>query len=281
VSTGLPWVYDAERYDRIATARVAEQQSMLDYQHATTCRMQMLQIDLDDPDAKPCGRCDVCAGAWYPTGIDGDAASSASTSLDRVGVEIDPRAQWPTGADRAGVPVKGKIAEGERVEPGRALARLTDLGWGTTLREVFAVSAPDAPLSKNLLDGVVRVLREWPWAERPVGVVALPSTSRPLLVGSLAEAISTVGRLPLLGSLSSTRPSAGRGQGGNSVYRLADVWQSFEVGPELAAALGTVSGPVLLVDDLVDSRWTATVAGRELRRAGASAVLPFALAVVG
>jgi ATP-dependent DNA helicase RecQ len=281
VSTGKPWVYDAERYDRIAAARVAEQESMLAFERGETCRMQMLQVDLDDPAAEPCGRCDVCAGAWYPTDIAGEAATSAASTLDRVGVEIDPRAQWPTGADRAGVAVKGKIPEGERVEPGRALARLTDLGWGNTLREVFAANAPDAPLSKHLLDGVVRVLKEWPWAERPVGVVAMPSTSRPQLVGSLAEAISTVGRLPLLGTLGSARPSAGRGQGGNSVYRLADVWQSFEVGPELGAALAEVAGPVLLVDDLVDSRWTLTVAGRELRRAGAPAVLPFALAVVG
>ncbi|MGY3263027.1 RecQ family ATP-dependent DNA helicase [Frigoribacterium sp. 2355] len=281
VSTGEPWVYDAERYDRIAAARVAEQESMLAFERGETCRMQMLQVDLDDPAAEPCGRCDVCAGTWYPTDIAGEAATSAASTLDRVGVEIDPRAQWPTGADRAGVAVKGKIPEGERVEPGRALARLTDLGWGNTLREVFAANAPDASLSKHLLDGVVRVLKEWPWAERPVGVVAMPSTSRPQLVGSLAEAISTVGRLPLLGTLGSARPSAGRGQGGNSVYRLADVWQSFEVGPELAAALADVSGPVLLVDDLVDSRWTITVAGRDLRRAGAPAVLPFALAVVG
>jgi ATP-dependent DNA helicase RecQ len=35
---------------------------------------------------------------------------------------------------------------------------------------------------------------------------------------------------------------------------------------------------VLLVDDLVDSRWTVTVAARALRFAGADAVLPFALA---
>jgi len=113
--------------------------------------------------------------------------------------------------------------------------------------------------------------------------VSMPSASRPQLVGSLAEAISTVGRLPLLGSLTPTRPSVGRGSGGggNSVYRLADVWQAVEVGPELAAALAQVSGPVLLVDDLVDSRWTMTTAGRELRRAGASAVLPFSLGVVG
>ena len=52
----------------------------------------------------------------------------------------------------------------------------------------------------------------------------------------------------------------------------------FAVPPALAAQLGTLDGPVLLVDDLVDSRWTLTVAGRLLRQAGAPAVLPFALA---
>lgn len=38
---------------------------------------------------------------------------------------------------------------------------------------------------------------------------------------------------------------------------------------------------MLLVDDEIDSRWTMTVAGRVLRRAGAGAVLPFALAQLG
>ena len=38
---------------------------------------------------------------------------------------------------------------------------------------------------------------------------------------------------------------------------------------------------LLLVDDLVDSRWTMTVAGRLLRLAGAKEVLPLALASVG
>jgi ATP-dependent DNA helicase RecQ len=49
---------------------------------------------------------------------------------------------------------------------------------------------------------------------------------------------------------------------------------------ELRARLAELgAAPVLLVDDLADSRWTLTVAGRELRRAGAGSVLPFALAL--
>ena len=40
-----------------------------------------------------------------------------------------------------------------------------------------------------------------------------------------------------------------------------------------------LNAPVLLVDDLVDSGWTMSLAGRALRRAGAEGVLPLALAV--
>jgi ATP-dependent DNA helicase RecQ len=38
---------------------------------------------------------------------------------------------------------------------------------------------------------------------------------------------------------------------------------------------------VLLVDDYVDSGWTMALVARELRQAGASGVLPLALALAG
>ncbi|OIH97394.1 recombinase RecQ [Curtobacterium sp. MCBA15_001] len=280
VSTGQPWSYDAARYERVAAARAAEASSMLEYESTSACRMQLLQQDLDDPSAEPCGRCDNCAGVWYPTEVPGAAAAGASSALDQVGVEIAPRAQWPSGMSALDVPVKGKLPAGEVVAPGRAVARLTDLGWGGPLRALFAPGVPDAPVSRELLDGCIRALRDWPWEERPTGVVAMTSRSRPQLVESLAAALSSIGKLQFLGTLERAG-GVPRGDGAtNSAYRLAGVWDSFVVGPSLGAALREHEGPVLLVDDLVDSRWTMTVAGRELRRAGASAVLPFALATV-
>ncbi|WEO76271.1 DEAD/DEAH box helicase [Cryobacterium sp. SO2] len=279
IATGQPWVYDSERYERIGAARVAEQNAMLDYERITGCRMEFLQRALDDDTAVPCGRCDNCTAPWYPTDVRADAASTAASALDRVGVALEPRAQWPTGADRLGVSAKGRIDPGERVLPGRALARLTDLGWGNSLRDVFAPNTPDAPASAAMLAACVRVLAEWGWAERPVGVVAMPSRSHPLLVASVAAELSRVGRLPQLGTLSLVGAGPTGETGGNSAYRLSSVWGAFEVGQELAANLAATTGPVLLVDDLGDSRWTLTVAGRLLRRAGAPAVLPFTLAL--
>lgn len=285
VSTGEPWTYDAERYSRIAAERVAEQQHMIDYETTTSCRMEFLQRTLDDETAAPCGRCDNCAGAWYPSDIAADAAASAASSLDRVGVVIEPRAQWPTGADRLGLPVKGRIAVDERPAEGRALARLTDLGWGGTLRELFAPGAPDAPASPALIAACVRVLAEWGWDERPAAIVTMPSRRHPLLIESVAAGLSQAGRLPHLGSLEYLNGGPEGEPGGNSAYRLASVWGRIGVpdvlADDLAGLAATKPGsPVMLIDDMVDSRWTITVASRALRQAGAAGVLPFALAVV-
>jgi len=276
VATGEPWTYDAERYERIAAERVAEQQHMIEYEQTDGCRMEFLQRSLDDDTAAPCGRCDNCAGVWFPTEIGAGASTQAAESLDRVGVPIEPRRAWPTGADRLHVPVKGRIAADEQASEGRALARLTDLGWGNTLRELFASGAPDAPVTPQLLQACVRVLAGWGWAERPVAVVAMPSRSRPQLVDSLGRGIADVGRLPYLGALEPVGGGPSGQSGGNSVFRLAGLWDRLS-----AEHLDVPAGPVLLVDDLVDSRWTMTIAARVLRQAGATDVLPLVLAMRG
>jgi ATP-dependent DNA helicase RecQ len=286
VATGVPWTYDAKRYERISAARAAEQQSMLDYETTSGCRMEFLQRALDDDTAMPCGRCDRCAGTWFATEIGVDATAAAAASLDRVGVAVEPRAQWPRGMDRLGIDVRGNIPIAERTEPGRALARLTDLGWGGTLRELFAPDSLDARASPALISACVRVLADWSWQERPVAVVSMPSRRHPLLIASVAEGIAAAGKLPYFGALDLIGGGPLGEPGGNSAYRLAGVWQRFAAadliltaGRDPAAGFDLTSGPVLLVDDLADSRWTLTVAGRELRRAGTPAVLPFVLAL--
>ena len=274
IATGAPWTYDEERYSRIAAERTAEQQRMLEYERSESCRMAFLQSALDDDTAAPCGRCDVCAGVWYPTQVSAAEGEAAGAALDRVGVPIEPRLQWPTGVAKLGVAVKGRIPADEQAAEGRALARLTDLGWGGTLRRLFAEGAADAPVTQEVLAACVRVLAEWGWAQRPVAVASVPSRTRPQLVASFARGIAEVGRLTYLGELGWTGGGPSGRSGGNSAFRLAGVWDAFR-----AAHLSVPPGPVLLVDDIADSRWTLTVAARELRRAGATEVLPFALAL--
>jgi predicted amidophosphoribosyltransferase len=100
------------------------------------------------------------------------------------------------------------------------------------------------------------------------------TTSAPTTVGS---APSPPGCPP--GSLCWRRPR--RPTRGNSAQRLRQVHDAFRLPAELSAAVADSRGPILLVDDSVDSGWTMTVAARLLRQAGADAVLPFALALTG
>lgn len=276
-STGQPWTYDAERYERVTAARVREQDLMVGYERTSECRMAFLQESLDDESAAPCGRCDSCAGVWFPTDIPDVAVTTARGRLERAGVELESRAQWPSGMDRLGVPVRGKISPDEAMETGRAVARLTDLGWGQQLRSLLR--APDAAVPGELLRACVPILRDWGWAQRPVAVAMVPSRTRPLLVESLARGIAEMGRMQWLGALDAVDGGPVGEAGGNSAFRLAGVWGRLEVGAEQASGLRGLDGPVLLVDDLASSRWTLTVAAAALRRAGASGVLPFVLAL--
>ncbi|HET7279076.1 MAG TPA: RecQ family ATP-dependent DNA helicase [Dermatophilaceae bacterium] len=277
-ATGVPWTYDAERYARVSAARAHEQSLMLRYETGDTCRMAFLQESLDDPTAAPCGRCDACAGPWFPTDIPAAAVTTARGRLERAGSDVEPRVQWPTGMERLGVPVRGKIPADAALLPGRALARLSDLGWGQALRRLLRDDAPAAP---EVLRACVGVLAQWGWADRPTGVVAIPSRRHPQLVSSVAQGLAEIGRLPFLGWLDLVDGGPVGEPGGNSAFRLAGVWGRIEAGDALAKTLGRDGGPVLLVDDRVSSRWTMTVAGQALRRAGADAVLPFALAIDG
>lgn len=282
IATGEPWTYDAARLRRVAAARTAEQAAMREYATTDGCRLRYLRECLDDAGATDCGRCDRCAAPTFATELSEDTLRVAEAFLGRSGVEIAPKKLWPTGLAAVDVPLRGRIALPEQALPGRAVGRLTDLGWGGRLRELVGPDTADVEAPDDVAAAVVEVLREWahgtdPWPRRPVGVVAVGSRHT-RLVASLAGRIAAVGRMPLLGTVA---VAAGGGARGNSAQRVRALYDSVTLSSELTGALAGLAGPVLLVDDFVDSGWTMTMVARELRRAGAPEVLPLALAVAG
>ncbi|MEU1917780.1 RecQ family ATP-dependent DNA helicase [Streptomyces massasporeus] len=292
IATGQPWTYDAERYAWVARQRETEQQAMRAYASATDCRMEFLQRQLDDEAAKPCGRCDNCAGPRFAADTSEEALDAARVDLGRAGVEVEPRRMWPTGLPAIGVDLKGRIPAGEQAASGRALGRLSDIGWGNRLRPMLAPQAPDGPVPDDVAKAVVDVLADWAkgpggWAPgapesgpRPAGVVTVASRTRPQLINSLGARIAEIGRLPLLGAVEYTG-DAFSGSRSNSAQRLKALDGALAVPPALASALTEAQGPVLLVDDYTETGWTLAVAARMLRRSGAQGVLPLVLAVQG
>lgn len=271
VATGRPWTYDADRYGRLEVAREAEQQAMLEYERTDECRMTFLRRQLDDPgldgDSR-CGRCDNCAGPKYSADVAAETIADTRQRLERPGIDLPPRKQWPTGMAKLGISLSGKIADGP--EPGRVLGRLSDLGWGQRLRALL--DGPDAPVPDAIVDACIKVLAAWDWTERPAAVMCVESPTHPLLMRSLTGRLAQVGRLSDLGVLHE-RPGHPPVSAANSAYRvagLADAWEA----PDLSG----LDRPVLLLDAVTDTGWTLTMAARTLHRAGAPSVLPFALA---
>ncbi|MCF2573372.1 RecQ family ATP-dependent DNA helicase [Brevibacterium sp. UCMA 11754] len=275
ISTGRGWTYDQERYEKVAAVRAAEAQAMLDYESTGECRMEFLIRQLDDPDPTPCGRCDNCAGTWWSAEISDENRQATAGTLHRVGLPIDPRSTWPSGMANIGVPLKGRIPAGELAAEGRAIARLSDLGQGQTLRSFLAPDAPDAEVPAQIGKWCLEVLAQWDWEIRPEVVISVPSARRPTTVRSLAANLASAGRLIDGGELLQVHDHGSPEV--NSAFRVKDLYDAFVVPPEVEEAVAGKA--VLLVDDEVVSRWTMAIGARLLRQAGATAVLPFALAL--
>ncbi len=269
-ATGQEWAYDEERYRRVAEAREREQQAMLAYLDTDGCRMEFLRAQLDDPAAEPCGRCDNCGGLALSADVSEAAIEEAGARLARPGVVLEPRKMWPTALATLGIDLKGKIADG--AEEGRAVARLTDLGHGQSLRALLA--GDDGPPPVPLVRAVIELLGDW---RPPVeAVVAVESATRPTLTRELAEGIARHLGVPVTARWAIVDPDVDPGRGAaNSAQRVAAVGRRHALQGEVPA------GPVLLVDDQVVTGWSVTLAARAVRAAGATEVRPLVLALSG
>ncbi|TYL55543.1 RecQ family ATP-dependent DNA helicase [Nocardioides sp. BGMRC 2183] len=288
-ATGQEWVYDEERYRRVAQARAAEQQAMLDYLATDECRMAYLRRQLDDPEvlADPgwtCGRCDRCGGLELDLETSAEAVSAAADRLARPGVPLQPRKLWPTGLPTIGVDLKGRI--NPPLEEGRAIARLTDLGHGAALRELFAADysehaegrVKDGPVPDSLARAMVTMLGDW----RPEieVIVAAGSVRRGALVADLAAGLSRYLGKPVVGGWTVVDPSIPPDKGAtNSAQRVAAVCRRSDL--RLDSPDAVAGRRVLVVDDLWVTGWSLTLAGGALYDAGAEQVVPLVLGVSG
>jgi ATP-dependent DNA helicase RecQ len=274
VRTELPWDYDRERVERVRRARDDEAEAMVAYAASPTCLMAFLREALDDPlvaDDGPCGRCERCTGTGDPVALDPVVVRRATELLRGIDVPIEPRKQWARGLPAP----KGNIKAGARAEEGRALCRVDDSGWWPAVAEAFT----SAEVDDELLRGVARCLKRWPW-ERPTWITWIPSSRRPRedLLDRLAHRIGEVGKLPVHGAVVRTRPGPPQAEQNNAAHKLTNVWGAFSLERSELPPPDVLAGPVLVVDDVWDSGWTMTVVADLLRGAGSGPVLPFALA---
>lgn len=130
--------------------------------------------------------------------------------------------------------------------------------------------------SDALVDACVSLVRDWHPDPYPAWVAAVPSLRHPALVPGFARRLATALGLPFRNTLKKKEERPEQKTMNNSDKQARNIIGSLSV--DEATML---PGPVLLVDDIVDSRWTFTVVAWELRRRGCAAVWPLALTDAG
>ncbi|MYJ13721.1 MAG: DEAD/DEAH box helicase [Acidimicrobiia bacterium] len=255
------WSFDARRVEDVTNLRRIEQGQMLGYIGTDACRMRLLGSYLDDPTRAACGVCDNCSGDSLAAQFDPATVQRAIDHIRRDGRRIEPRKQFP---DRRWIPFERCL------EPGQALAVWGDSGWGRLVRD--GKKTQDL-FDERLVSAATDLIRNrWRPVPSPTWVTFVPSRRHPSLVADFAERLAAALGIPCEPVVVKVRDNQPQKAMHNSFGQHRNVRDAFEV-------RGAVpSGPVLLVDDIVDSRWTFTAIGGKLRAAGAGPVFPFALA---
>ena len=256
-----PWTFNHDRVAAVTALRQAELKQVHDYIESDECRMQLLRRFLDDLVVEPCGLCDNCTGDSFATTFDPALVQEAVEYLRGESLVIEPRKQWP---DRKSIPVESRLTEG------RVLSRWGDGGWGTMVRKG---KQADGRFRNRLVRASVELIRDrWQPEPGPTWVTFVPSRRHPRLVPDFALRLADELGLPCQDVVQKVRDNQPQKSMQNSHQQYRNVAGAFSVEGQVP------DGPVLLVDDVVDSRWTMAAIALKLREAGSGPVIPFALA---
>ncbi len=263
---------DRERLDGITAIREAEQAQMAAYMAHDGCLMEFLGRALDDASVVACGKCAGCVGEpLIDVAYDGDLANRAALFLRRSHQRLAARKQWPGGSPLPEYGFIGRIGSDVRIEEGRALCLWRDAGWG----EIVARGKYDGGrFDDRLVDACVEMLELWRPQPAPTWVACVPSSRDPELVPDFARRLAIALGLPFSTCLARVKDGPQQKHMENSYQQARNLDGVFAVGGG-----SILDGGCLLVDDVADSRWTLTVTGALLRRAGCVAVIPLVLAL--
>ena len=266
--TAVPYRMDRERIRRLTDQREMEWAEVQRYIDHRGCLMEFLARALDDPDPGPCGKCAPCLGGPVVSpSYDRGTAPVAARFLNRSEQELKCNRQAARGAfEEYGL--QGNLPVGERAETGRVLSRWGDAGWGRAVAE----DKRNGHFRDELADAAAEMVRErWRPNPVPTWVTCVPSLRRPRLVPDYAARLARALDLPFEEAVVKVRDNEEQKAQQNRYYQCRNLDGVF-------ATDGVLPGPVLLVDDVVDSAWTLTVVSMLLRRAGSGPVWPMALA---
>lgn len=266
VRTLNQWNPDIEKSKKITDLRYEEMSKMEEFVKTKDCFMQFVAEELDDENAQICGNCTNCIKRdYFSKTVESKNVKEAISFLKGDYITIAPRKKWPP---KSTTDKKGNIKMELRVSEGRALCAYSDAGWGKIVKED---KYDNCEFRNELVIAAARLINNWDMEDTPTWVTSVPSQRRPKLVKEFAEKLAKELGLKYYPIIEKTKDTPEQKTMQNSNMQLSNIYDSFSLKGSYP------SGAVILVDDMVDSRWTFTVIGAMLRENGSGNVYPFAL----
>ena len=266
--TPVPYSMDHDKIERLTGQRETEWDEVRRYVAEEGCLMEFLARALDDEDPQPCGKCARCLGRPIVTPtFSREIAISATRYLRQAELELQCKKQVARGA----LPeygLSGNIPEHLRPETGRILSRWGDAGWG----QLVAEDKHSGHFRDELVHTVVEMLNDrWQPTPAPEWVTCVPSLNHPTLVPDFAVRLADALGLPFKPVVKKVKENEPQKVQQNRFHQCRNLDGVFGIEGSVP------KGPVLLVDDVVDSGWTLTIAAALLLNAGSGPVWPCAL----
>ena len=263
-STIKSFVYDKKHYDEITKVRKLEQEQMKEFIQTKKCYNKYIVNALDDDTKEQCGVCKNCLGfEEFSSKVNSEKLEKAHDFLEKISIPIEPRKQWALTS----LTKKTKIEN--KNEIGICLSKYGVYRYGRMVRE--DKYSGNNFFREELVEKSYEVLCDLIIEENINVIVGVPSL-RSNIVNNFAERLAKKCNLPCLKVLGK-KDARQQKTMQNSSYQCENALNSFYFLEDKE-----IDGNVLLVDDMIDSKWTLTVCGDLLMKNGAEKVFPFALA---
>jgi len=259
-----PFIYHREHYEAITASRQQEMEQMKALVYTKGCYSKFTVSCLDDLAATVCGHCANCLGEnIYPSTVSFAGRQAASEYLNGLVIPIEPRKMW----------VLSSVTENRKIayinQPGLCLSKYGDAGFGELVKQdKYATQKHfrDELVGKSaeLISPIIR--------QNGITHVTCVPSLRSQIVEDFSKRLGSSLGLTFV-NLLEKKTARQQKQMENSSHQCANAFSSFAIKDD-----AEIPKKVLLVDDVVDSRWTMTACGYRLMENGCDKVYPFALA---
>lgn len=252
------WEPDFERSEGITAIRYKEMQDMDEFTKQKGCYMKYIAEKLDDVNAKVCGKCSNCRGLLFDETVGAETVQMAQQFIKSKFGVIEPRKQFPD---------KTKIESEYQFKSSIVLSNYADAGYGMAVQKGKYL---DGYFSDELVDASVKILSEFIKNNNIEWITPVTSKRHPQLVPDFAKRLADrLGIGYFEGIKKFNAEEQKKFENSKGQYQNAN--DSFEI-------IQVKKENILLVDDMVDSRWTFTVCAMKMREMGSGDIYPFALA---